>query len=157
MLPVNYPKCLASKKKKKKSFDFSPPVVFHCSLFHFRCSRCLVLYVSLLILLLLLLLLLLICICLYRSIIIPKGGRDVWCQPPVWNFRAVIWFPFPISSLVFFCLVLLLPCNFSANGPFSWLFFFSFFFFLFFSPENSNIFRYRLGFLYGSSWAARRW
>ena len=31
----------------------------------------------------------------------PKGAGDVWCHPPVWNLRAVIWFPFPISSLVF--------------------------------------------------------
>ena len=32
--------------------------------------------------------------------------------------------PFPVSSLVFFCLVLLLflSCHFSADGPFSWLF-----------------------------------
>ena len=26
---------------------------------------------------------------------------DVWCHPPVWNLRAIIWFPFPISCLVF--------------------------------------------------------
>ena len=37
---------------------------------------------------------------------------------PVWNLRAVIWFPFFISSLFFFCLVLhFLSCHFSANGP----------------------------------------
>ena len=31
------------------------------------------------------------------------GGKagDVWCLPPVWNLRAVIWFHFAISSLVF--------------------------------------------------------
>ena len=60
-----------------------------------------------------------------------REAGDVWCLPPVWNFRAVIWFLFPISSLVFFCLILLLflSCHFSANGPFSWLFF----------PENSQI------------------
>ena len=28
-----------------------------------------------------------------------KAG-DVWCIPPVWNLRAVIWFHFAISSLV---------------------------------------------------------
>ena len=54
-----------------------------------------------------------------------REASDVWCHPPVWNLSAVIWFPFPISSLVFFCLVLLLflSCHFSANGPFSWPFF----------------------------------
>ena len=35
--------------------DFFAPVVFHCYFFHFRCNRCLVLYVLLLLLLLLLL------------------------------------------------------------------------------------------------------
>ena len=30
-----------------------------------------------------------------------RGAGDVWWLPPVWNLRAVIWFPFPISSLVF--------------------------------------------------------
>ena len=61
-----------------------------------------------------------------------REAGDVWCLPPVWNLRAVIWFPFPISCHVFFCLVLLLflPCHFSANGPFSWLF----------SRKLSNIF-----------------
>ena len=57
------------------------------------------------------------------------GGREQ--APPVCNLRAVIWFPFPVSSLVCFCLVLLLflSCHFSANelSP-------DFF------PENSNIF-----------------
>ena len=37
-----------------------------------------------------------------------REAGDVWCSTPVWNLRAVIWFPFPISSYVFFCLVLLL-------------------------------------------------
>ena len=41
-----------------------------------------------------------------------RKAKDGWCLPPVWNLRAVIWFPFPVSSLVF------LP------GPFSCLFFF---------------------------------
>jgi len=51
-----------------------------------------------------------------------REARDVWCKPPVWNLRAVIWFTISVSSL-FFCLVLLLflSCHFSANGPFSWL------------------------------------
>ena len=33
----------------------------------------------------------------------PEGrpGMSYVCLPPVWNLRAVIWFPFPISSLVF--------------------------------------------------------
>ena len=36
---------------------------------------------------------------------------------PVWNLRAVIWFPFLISSH-FFCPVLhFLSCHFFANGP----------------------------------------
>ena len=55
-----------------------------------------------------------------------REAGDVWCYPPVWNLRAVICFPFPISSLVFFCLVVLLflQCHFSdKRGPFSWLFF----------------------------------
>ena len=30
-----------------------------------------------------------------------REAGNVWCQLPVWNLRAVIWFPFPISSLVF--------------------------------------------------------
>ena len=52
---------------------------------------------------------------------VKLGMSDV---PPVWNLRTVFWFPFPVSSLVFFCLVLLpfLSCHFSANGPFSWFF-----------------------------------
>ena len=61
-----------------------------------------------------------------------REAGDVWCSPPVWNLRAVIWFPFPISSCIF-CLVLLLflSCHFSANRLHSPDFF----------PENSNIFR----------------
>ena len=46
---------------------------------------------------------------------------------PVWNLRAIIWFPFLIASH-FFCLVLhFLSCHFSANGPI-------------FFPENSQTF-----------------
>ena len=54
-----------------------------------------------------------------------REAGDVSRHPPVWNLRAVIRFPFPISSLGFFlCLVLLLflSCNVSANGPFSFLY-----------------------------------
>ena len=29
-----------------------------------------------------------------------REAGDVWCLPPVWNLRAVIWFHFAISSLV---------------------------------------------------------
>ena len=29
-----------------------------------------------------------------------REAWDVWCLPPVWNLRAVIWFHFAISSLV---------------------------------------------------------
>ena len=62
-----------------------------------------------------------------------RDAVDVWCFPPVWNLRAVIWFPFPISShffclalLVFlsFCLVIFLLVVRSSD----------------FFPENSNIF-----------------
>ena len=35
---------------------------------------------------------------LYFSSCAPKGGQDVF--PPVWNLSAVIWFHFPICSLV---------------------------------------------------------
>ena len=30
-----------------------------------------------------------------------REAGDISCFPPVWNLRAVIWFPFPTSSLVF--------------------------------------------------------
>ena len=29
-----------------------------------------------------------------------KEAWDVWCLPPVWNIRAVVWFHFAIASLV---------------------------------------------------------
>ena len=41
-----------------------------------------------------------ICCGLYLSLPWREAG-DVWCPLPVWNLRAVIWFLFPISSLVF--------------------------------------------------------
>ena len=30
-----------------------------------------------------------------------REAGDIWCLPPVWNLRAVIWFHFAISSYVF--------------------------------------------------------
>ena len=74
--------------------------------------------------------------------VFPKGRpwmSDV--DPPVWNLRVVIWFPFLISFVVFLprttvlvlvvvvVLLLFLSCHFSATGPFSWLL-----------PENSQTF-----------------
>ena len=48
--------------------------------------------------------------CDYSTVKVPRReAGDVWCYPPVWNLRAVIWF---------FCL-----CHFSAHGPVSCLFF----------------------------------
>ena len=44
---------------------------------------------------------------------------DVWCLPPVWNLRAVIWFHFAISSLVLLPTpVTLSVLSFSACWPF---------------------------------------
>ena len=57
--------------------------------------------------------------------------------------------PLPVSSLVFFCPVLLLflSCHLFAKGPFSWLF-----------SRKLKYFSLRVRlFLYGSCWAARRW
>ena len=34
------------------------------------------------------------------SLIPRREAGDVWCLPPVWNLRAVIWFHFTIPSLV---------------------------------------------------------
>ena len=62
----------------------------------------------------------------------PREAGDVWCLPPVWNLRAVIWFHFAISSLVllpspvtlsflsFFCLLVFSSELFQKilrNGP----------------------------------------
>ena len=82
--------------------------------------------------------------------LVPKIPRreagNVWCLPPVWNLRAVIWFHFAISSLV------LLP------SPLSVLFFSACWSILLnFSHkilQNVSL-RDRL-FLYGSCLAARR-
>ena len=48
-----------------------------------------------------------------------REAGDVWCLPPVWNLRAVIWFHFA-SPLLFFCLVLFpfLSYRFLPAGPF---------------------------------------
>ena len=62
-----------------------------------------------------------------------REAGDVWCHSPVWNFRAVIWFPFLIALFSFF-----LPRLLALSVL-------QFFLLIvhfpdFFSPENSNIF-----------------
>ena len=48
-----------------------------------------------------------------------REAGDVWCLPPVWNLRAVIWFHFAISSLVLLPTpVTLSVLSFSACWPF---------------------------------------
>ncbi len=48
-----------------------------------------------------------------------REAGDVWCLPPVWNRRAVIWFHFAISSLVLLpSPVTLSVLSFSAWWPF---------------------------------------
>ena len=49
-------------------------------------------------------------------------ARDVRCVPPVWNLSCHL-IPLSYSPFLFFCIVLFLflPCDFSANGPVSWL------------------------------------
>ena len=48
-----------------------------------------------------------------------REAGDVWCLPPVWNLRAVIWFHFAISSLVLLpSSVTLSVWSFSACWPF---------------------------------------
>ena len=51
--------------------------------------------------------------------------RDIfWCHYPVWKLRAVIWFPFPVSSVVFLTGPLaLFVLSFSVNAPSFWLVF----------------------------------
>ena len=50
---------------------------------------------------------------------IEREAGDVWCLPPVWNLRAVIWFHFAISSLVLLpSPVTLSVFSFSACWPF---------------------------------------
>ena len=89
--------------------------------------------------------------CLHFVALSPLPQReagDVWCLPPVWNLRAVIWFHFAISSLV------LLPSpvtfsvlSFSACWPFLLNFFHK--------TVQYFLLRDRL-FLYGSCFAVRR-
>ena len=73
----------------------------------------------------------------------PGGGCPADVPLSVWNqsqpgceFQSWLTFPFPVSSLVFFCLVLLLllSCQFSVTMVHSPV--------LFCFPENSNIFRH---------------
>ena len=48
-----------------------------------------------------------------------REAGDIWCLPPVWNLRAVIWFHFAISSLVLLPNpVTLSVWSFSACWPF---------------------------------------
>ena len=47
---------------------------------------------------------------------------DAWCHPPVWNLRAAVLFPFPVSSLVSLprplaLSVFLFVCPFSSPFP----------------------------------------
>ena len=56
----------------------------------------------------------------YLCLIGPRReAGDVWCLPPVWNLRAVIWFHFAISSLYLLpSPVTLSVLSFSASWPF---------------------------------------
>ena len=48
-----------------------------------------------------------------------REAGDVWCLPPVWNLRAVIWFHFAVSSLVLLpSPVTFLSYLFLPAGPF---------------------------------------
>ena len=79
-----------------------------------------------------------------------REAGDVWCLYPVWNLRAVMWFHFTISSLVF----LLSPVTLSVlSSSFSCLLGHSPELF----PENSSIFFIkRQAFLHCSCLVARR-
>ena len=59
-------------------------------------------------------------VCLFFHKFHPRReAGDVWCLPPVWNLRAVIWFHFAISSLVLLpSPVTLSVLSFSACWPF---------------------------------------
>jgi len=93
------------------------------------------------------------CMVVYRDVSFihrhPKGGRGYLMSPPVWNLRVVIiWFPFPLSLSLSLFLIMPSPHalsinHFSANGPFSWLFF----------QKILKHFRWELG----SCGAVRRW
>ena len=67
-----------------------------------------------------------------------REAGDVWCLPPVWNLRAVIWFHFTTSSLVLLSspITLSVLFFFLPAGPFSWTL----------SREFFNIFREEIGF-----------
>ena len=58
--------------------------------------------------------------CTFFPVFIPgREAGDVWCLPPVWNLRAVIWFHYAISSLVLLpSPVTLSVLLFSACWPF---------------------------------------
>ena len=43
----------------------------------------------------------------------PRGGWHVWRLTPVWNFRAVLWFPF-LCFLLLYYLILLLFLSFQV-------------------------------------------
>ena len=78
----------------------------------------------------------------------PKGGWGCLMSPSCLESQGCHLIPLSYLLSCFFCLVLLLflSCHFSANGPFSWLFF----------PLKTQIVM-GYAFLYGSCWAARRW
>ena len=63
-----------------------------------------------------------VCMCMFRcccSCCPRREAGDVWCLPPVWHLRAVIWFHFAIASLVLLpSLVTLSVWSFSACWPF---------------------------------------
>ena len=87
---------------------------------------------------------------IFLSLFTLLSLKPVWDSPPVWNLRAVIWFPFSISSLVFLPSPLALSqcpsCHFSGNGGR-----------LFFQASSPTLFLFRNRFfLYGSCWADRR-
>ena len=88
------------------------------------------------------------------SAMIPEGwpGMSVWCHPPVWNLRAVIWSLisflacFSWSSCPF-CLVIFPLTVHSVHFVNSPTFF-----------DRREAFLYGSeAFMYGSNWAARRW
>ena len=66
---------------------------------------------------------------IYKQITVPitylcvwnprREAGDVWCLPPVWNLKAVIWFHFALSSLALLpSPVTLSVLSFSACWPF---------------------------------------
>ena len=67
---------------------------------------------------------------LYISVAPWREAVDIWCLPPVWNLKAVIWFHFAVSSLV------LLASSVTLSVFFFCLLVHSADFF----PENSSVF-----------------